>query len=117
MADKRPTLSGESALGEQQPNVFETGLDRREPFIRKLLESDMPVFPARQPLGFRAESHQPPPGNREIRSLERAPNRLATDLDEPVAELVAVPIEAPCDLFEILQLTGHLLFAKEDRVA
>ena len=52
---------------------LEAGLDRREPLVRGFLEPDISIFFALQPLGFRAEFHQPPLGNREVIRLERTP--------------------------------------------
>ena len=96
---------------------LETGLDRREPFIRKFLEPDVPILLALQPLGFRAEFDQPPFGNREVGCLERAPGLLAVDLDEGVVKSIAVPVKALGDLVELLRFFRHLIHAKEYRVA
>ena len=44
-----------------------------------------------------------------MHSLEQAPNWLAIEFDKPVVELLAVPIEALGDLFEIPRHSGHLI--------
>ena len=119
-------LHGQPAKERRQPDErdppaiirfrLEAGLDRREPFIRKFLEPDIPILPALQTLGFRAEFHQPPLRDREVGRLERAPDLLAVDLDRGLIKSIAVPVEALGDLVKLLRFFRHLIHAKEYRV-
>ena len=96
---------------------LEPGLDRRDPFICKFLEPDVPILLALQPLGFRAEFPPPPFGNGEVGRLDRAPDRLAVDLDEGLVKSIAVPAEALGGLVNLLRFFRHLTHAVEYRVA
>ena len=109
-------LHGHPAKKRRQPDErdaptvvrlrLEAGLDRCEPFIREFLEADVSILLALQPLRFRAEFHQSPLGDGEVVRLERAPDLLAVDLDEGVADSAAVPVEALGDLVELLSFFG-----------
>ena len=91
---------------------LEAGLDRGEPLVRKVHKVDISILPALQPIRFRAEFHQAPPGNREVVRLERTPDLLAVDLDDGVVKSIAVPVEALGDLVKLLRFFRHLTHAK-----